>query len=209
MVAIEKASEMFNSLGLEKFQAEGLLRLYSEYLDNNRRRNGDRLGLEVCPKCGKVHPHIIKGGMSGSGKQIWRCTECGKRFVHDTGTFPFYSCQYRDRWARFIQMTMEKDSLKKCADALDTTPSTALHMRHKLMCCLKSESEHTRIGNDVQLDEKFLKTSHKSCPVNEMDYGKQFEFGNETYSKLQVCIFLYDEHCTLKGIEHQGFMRNL
>ena len=63
MVAIEKASEISNSLGLEKFQAEGLLRLYAEYLDNNKRRNRDRLGFEVCPKCGKVHPHIIKGGM--------------------------------------------------------------------------------------------------------------------------------------------------
>ena len=33
MVAIEKTSEMFNSLGLKKFQSEGLLRLYAEYLD--------------------------------------------------------------------------------------------------------------------------------------------------------------------------------
>ena len=41
MVAIEKASEMFNSLGLEKFQAEGLIRLYAEYLDDNKRRNKD------------------------------------------------------------------------------------------------------------------------------------------------------------------------
>ena len=49
MVAIEKASEMFNSLGLEKFQAEGLLRLYAEYLDSNKRRNKDRLIFEVCP----------------------------------------------------------------------------------------------------------------------------------------------------------------
>ena len=47
MVAIEKASEMFNSLGLEKFQAEGLLRLYAEYLDSNKRRNKDRLIFEV------------------------------------------------------------------------------------------------------------------------------------------------------------------
>ena len=188
MVAIEKASEMFNSLGLEKFQAEGLLRLYAEYLDSNKRRNKDRLIFEVCPKCGKVHPHIIKGGMSGSGKQMYRCTECGRRFVYDTGTFSFYSHQDRDKWARFIQMTMEKDSLKKCAEALDINPSTAFYMRHKLMCYLESEAESTRLGNDVQLDEKFLKTSHKSCPVNEMDHGKQFEFGKETYSKLQVCL---------------------
>ena len=63
MVAIEKASEMFNSLGLEKFQAEGLLRLYAEYLDSNKRRNKDRLIFEVCPKCGKVHH---------KGRNVWQ-----------------------------------------------------------------------------------------------------------------------------------------
>ena len=39
---------------LEKFQAQGLLRLYAEYLDNNKRRNADdslsdkfKSGMEV------------------------------------------------------------------------------------------------------------------------------------------------------------------
>ena len=24
--------------------------------------------VEVCPKCGKIHPHVIKSGFAGSGK---------------------------------------------------------------------------------------------------------------------------------------------
>ena len=33
-------------------------------------------------------------------------------------------------------------------------------MRHKLMCYLESKTETTRLGSDVQLDEKFVKTEH-------------------------------------------------
>lgn len=91
MVAIEKASEMSYSLGLKRFQDEGHLRLYLEYLDNNKRRNRDSLSFEVCPNCGKVNPHIIKGGMPGNGKQMYSCSDCGRRFVYDIGTFSFYS----------------------------------------------------------------------------------------------------------------------
>ena len=43
--------------------------------------------------------------------QMYRCSEYGKRFVYDTGTFSFYSHHNRDQWALFIQMTFEKDSL--------------------------------------------------------------------------------------------------
>ena len=160
MVTIEDASKLFSTLGLEKHQIENLIRHYSEYFEQNKSANKEKIHFEVCPKCGKVHPHIIKGGKSGSGKQMYRCTECGKRFVYDTGTFSFYSHQDRDQWALFIQMTFEKDSLKRCAEALAINTSTAFSMRHKLMCYLESKTETTRLGSDVQLDEKFVKTEH-------------------------------------------------
>ena len=31
--------------------------------------------FEFCPKCGKFHPHVIRSGFAGSGKQLYRCTE--------------------------------------------------------------------------------------------------------------------------------------
>ena len=86
-------------------------------------------------------------------------------------------------------MTMEKDSLKKCAEALDINPSTAFYMRHKLMCYFESEAESTRLGNDVQLDEKFLNTSHKSCSVDEMDHGKQFVLETTDFNQKMTTDF--------------------
>ena len=188
MVTLEEASKLFSTLGLERYQMENLVRLYSDYLDRNTQMKKERLHFEVCPKCGMVNPHIIKGGKAGSGKQMYRCKDCGRRFVYDTGTFSFYSHQDSDQWAEFIQMTLEKDSLRRCASALGINKSTAFSMRHKLMCYLESETEDTRLGKDVQLDEKFLKTSHKSIPLEEMDHGKEYEYGKDKYSKLQVCI---------------------
>ena len=44
--------------------------------------------FERCPKCGAIHPRIIKGG-----KQLFRCMDCRRRFTADYGTCSFYSHQ--------------------------------------------------------------------------------------------------------------------
>ena len=112
MATIEEASKLFSTMRLEKYQIGTLVKQHYEYIEQNKSAKNEKIFFEVCPKCGKVHPHIIKGGRSGSRKQMYRCKECGKRFVYDTGTFFFYSHQNRDKWARFIQMTFEKDLRK-------------------------------------------------------------------------------------------------
>ena len=62
MVTIEGASKLFSTQGLEKNQTENLIKQYSEYLEQNNSARKEKIHFEVCPKCGKVHPHIIKGG---------------------------------------------------------------------------------------------------------------------------------------------------
>ena len=42
--------------------------------------------IEFCSKCGIKNPQFIKGGTTRAGKQMLRCCECGRRFVHDTGS---------------------------------------------------------------------------------------------------------------------------
>ena len=36
--------------------------------------------FERCPKCGAIHPRIIKGGKTSTGKQMFRCMDCRRRF---------------------------------------------------------------------------------------------------------------------------------
>ena len=46
---------------------------------------------ECCPKCGSKTPRWIKGGFSGSGKQLIRCNACNARSSVDCGQLTWYS----------------------------------------------------------------------------------------------------------------------
>ena len=58
MVTIEEASKLFSTLGLEKHQIENLIKQYSEYFEQNKSANKEKIHFEVCPKCGKVHQTV-------------------------------------------------------------------------------------------------------------------------------------------------------
>jgi transposase-like protein len=62
--------------------------------------------FERCPKCGLIHPRIIKGGKTTTGKQMFRCMDCRKRFTADYGTCSFYSHQSAEAWNELIKMTL-------------------------------------------------------------------------------------------------------
>lgn len=51
----------------------------------NTNKEVEQYHFEVCPKCGKLHPHLVKGGFSNSRKQMLQFKDCGKRFVVDHG----------------------------------------------------------------------------------------------------------------------------
>lgn len=71
------------------------------------------VSFEFCPKCGKFHLHVIRSGFAGSGKQLYRCTECGRRFSYDHGTVTWYSHQNADQWKTLILDTFEGVGLEK------------------------------------------------------------------------------------------------
>ena len=50
MDTIEEASKLFSTLGLEKHQTENFIRQYSEYLEQNKSANKEKIHFEVCPK---------------------------------------------------------------------------------------------------------------------------------------------------------------
>lgn len=78
----------FGEYGLTELQISTILKLFESFLADNSivKRNGI---FEVCPKCGKVHPVIMKGEKAGSEKQMYRCTHCGRMFTEDHGTIIF------------------------------------------------------------------------------------------------------------------------
>ena len=151
---------------LEEYQLERINNLINDFIKANR--DCDTHEIECCPKCGVDHPVLTKGGMSGSGKQMLQCSECRSRFVYDTGSLTFYSHQSPSKWARFIEMTISKDSLEDCAVVLHIHVSTAFRMRHKLMAFLRMTQANDSISGLCEIDETYIHSDRKGLVTPEI-----------------------------------------
>lgn len=175
-------------LGLTKLQASTILKLVESYIRDNSISSG-RGEIEVCPKCGQVHPRTIKGGRSGSGKQMHRCMHCGRRFTVDHGTMMHYSHQGDDSWKVLMLDTLDGISLRETSEKLGINIATAFRMRHRFLCSLERNADRERVRGDVQLDETFVKGSHKAIHMD----GKMLKNDGKRLnargiSREKVCI---------------------
>lgn len=64
--------------GLNNYQIGKIQELLDSFVQND---SSNAVAVEICPKCGKLHPHVIRSGFAGSGKQLYRCMECSRRFI--------------------------------------------------------------------------------------------------------------------------------
>lgn len=104
------------------------------------------ISFEVCPKCGKEHPRLTKGGKTKGGKQMLRCFDCGRRFVIDHNEITFYSRLSKEQWNEGIKCSLAEYSIDATAKKCDVTHRTAFNMRHKVMSFMeKKEKQSQRI----------------------------------------------------------------
>lgn len=122
---------------LMDYQIQKINRQIQDFINANK--EATQYHFEVCPKCGKVHPHLTKGGFANSGKPMLRCSDCGRRFVIDHGQLTFYSHQPQDKWNDLIIHTLQGDSLLKTAAEIDVSEMTVFRMRHKFLRFLQEE----------------------------------------------------------------------
>lgn len=113
------------------YQVEKLNRQIKDYLDINRTAN--EFHIDVCPKCGQIHPTLTKAGKTDAGKQMLLCHSCNRRFVIDHGQLTYYSHQPQSKWNDLIVDTKNGVPVKKTAAEIDVHESTAFRMRHKLL----------------------------------------------------------------------------
>ena len=116
---------------------------------------------ECCPKCGSKTPRWIKGGFSGSGKQLIRCNACNARSTVDYGQLTWYSHQDESKWNTVIADTFEEKPLTTTAADINVNPKTAFRMRHKLLVFMEPLVESEVLSKPAELDEKFVLESHK------------------------------------------------
>jgi transposase-like protein len=155
------------------------------------------LAFGHCPKCGIVHPRVIKGGRTSTGKQMYRCMECHRRFTADHGTYSFYSHQSPEAWGEMIKMTLAGSTLEAVSQALDINIATAFRMRHKLMYSLEEEAVTTVIAEQAELDEKYVLKSHKGTKLEHVPGKKRGTRASKRgISNEQVCL--------LTGVQRGG-----
>lgn len=173
---------------LEAYQLERINNLVADFIKSNS--ESDIHQIEYCPKCNCEHPRLIRAGKAGSGKRLLMCSECRGRFVYDTGSLTYYSHQSASKWAQFIEMTIEKSSLNKCAEELNVHKSTAFRMRQKLMAFLKMVQVGDSLSGLCEVDETFI---HADCK------GLVSEEVGEKYYQLFCLTALHNQIRSLCG----------
>ena len=149
----------------------------------------ETIKFDKCPKCGKVHPHIIKGGKTKGGKQMYRCKDCNARFTSDYGFITFGSAISKEGWTEAIKSTLEGDSLTFMAKRCRVSRLSAFYMRHKIMMHLETVESSVIIKDAAELDEKYVQKSHKGKHIDGVvprDRGERAS--KRGLSKEKVCI---------------------
>lgn len=80
---IQRIVSHLSKIKLDQFQIKQILNMVEKYIETNE--PAATPVIEYCLKCAKKHPKMIKAGQIKNGKQMYRCTNCNKRFVADTG----------------------------------------------------------------------------------------------------------------------------
>lgn len=172
--------------GLAEYQISRIQELLDSFVQEDK---PEASAVEVCPKCGKLHPHVIKSDFAGSGKQLYRCKDCGKRFTYDHGTVTWYSHQDPDKWKTLILDAFGGAGLDSSRRKLSVNIETTFNMRHRLMCMMEKELENEVLSGEVELDETFVGSSRKSLSREEdAGFGVFAQRTKRGLSMQKVCI---------------------
>lgn len=120
--------------------------------------NIKELDIDECPICNENH--VIKYGIRND-RQRYKCKTCGKVFDERTASPISYTKISLDKWFKYIDLLINKVSIRKCAKALDISIKTSFFMRHKILNCLSKITEHESVAEHINIEKVYFKRSHK------------------------------------------------
>lgn len=164
----EKIRSVLEQFSITQYQAERIADMILDYTQSNSL-------LEVsipeqCPKCGIYRPEVVKNGKTGSGKQMYKCKCCGKRFTATSGHLMENSHFGKDKWRSIIIDTICGYSIRSTAKSLLISMPTVFKMRHKVLRFLEESTQDTMLKGFVEADETFLKLNGKRR-IGELERG--------------------------------------
>lgn len=116
--------------------------------------------IECCPIC-KSSKYIKYG--SYNKIQRYKCKECGKTFSNTTNALWSYSKKAPDKWIKFIELMIEKKSLRFCAEKLSINLITAFYWRHKVLYGLTLDEISNKLNGDIYIGKTIMKENFKGC----------------------------------------------
>jgi transposase-like protein len=118
--------------------------------------------IECCPICGDTK--YIKYG-NYNGIQRYKCKNpcCGKTFSWGTNSLFSYSKKSANKWIEFIELMLEKRTLKYCAEKLTININTAFYWRHKVLMAMKFDKVTNSLCGNVHMTKSTMKESFKGC----------------------------------------------
>jgi len=155
----ENIRNVLGQFDITQHQAERIADMILDYAHSNSL-------LEVsipeqCPKCGVYHPAVVRNGKTSSGKQMYRCSCCGRRFTATSGHLMENSHFGKDKWRGMIIDTICGLSIRSTAKSLSISVPTAFRMRHKVLRFLEESTQDTMLRGFVEADETFLRLNGK------------------------------------------------
>jgi transposase-like protein len=118
--------------------------------------------IKSCPICGCTE--YIKYGYYNE-IQRYKCKNkcCGKTFSWGTNSIWSYSKKCANKWVEFIELMLEKRTLKYCAHKLSININTAFYWRHKVLHALTYDNIPNSLFGDVHMTKSGMKESFKGC----------------------------------------------
>ena len=116
--------------------------------------------INECPNCNSKN--YIKYG-SYKGIQRYKCKECNKTFSKTTKTLWSYSKKEPEKWVKFMELFLQKSTLRACSKILEINIRTAFIWRHKIMETMISEVTADKLEGKVFITKAMQKENFKGC----------------------------------------------
>ena len=184
---IQSIVSHLSKIKLDQFQINQILDMVEKYIVANE--TATTPVIEYCPKCAKRHPKMFKAGQTKNGKQMYRCTNCNKHFVADTGQLTFYSHQGLSKREIVLEDVLNGLALRKTAVKIGVHYVTVFRMRHKLLHFIEIILANDSAGEIAEIDEKYILASHKGTKLEGVEPRKHGSTAPKAgISNMQVCI---------------------
>lgn len=117
-----------------------------------------RKSINECPHC-KSKAFIRYGKYSGI--QRYKCKKCKKTFSLTTNSIWYYSKKKVDTWTNYIEMMLEKKSLRFIASKLKISLATGFYWRHKLMDAMCENNKVEKLNDYVHILTERIAENYK------------------------------------------------